>query len=335
MSTISGKSGRKNWCAAIAIDSVSGRAFLGSNYVNRGNRGSGSFSSISSDLTNGDHSADIYAYGAVYSIDANNGVAYAGTDDGNVWVNTNSNSGSTWNKVYSGEGWIRKIHIDKSVSDGSTAYFCNWLYRWGKAKWAPKIFKTTDFGANWTDISGDLPAPITTCEVLVDNSTARKGWLYVATDWGVWVSRNGGTNWVSIGKGMPMMPCNDMVLHGSGHLYVGTFGRGIWRLNLNQVSIDDLGKTKFEQAQFLQIQPRLNAVNIKFQLKRKGNVTVSIYDMAGRNIKTIVNKPMEANRLYTVTWDKTTNWGAKVAAGNYICRIIGNRATLAEKIVIR
>ncbi len=336
MARVPKPAGRSNWCSPVAIDSLDGNVYIATNYVYKSNRGGTSFSRISNDLSNGDHSHDIYAYGNVYALEAFNNVIYAGTDDGNLWVS--KNDGGNWTKVRSGEGWIKKVHIDKTVSNGSTAYYCVWLYRWGKNKWKPTVFKTTDFGANWKDITGDLPSSITTIECLIDHAPARKGWLYLATDWGVYMSVNEGTNWSFMGKDLPILPVNDMVLHPDGHLYAGTWGRGVYRLPLNTVNTNYTNNGLMKNGQLLKNQPNpvISQTNITFSVNKSAPVLLAIYDMRGRTVRTLINKEQrQAHKHHTVTWDRRDNRGARVSAGNYICRVITDHTTLAHKILVK
>ena len=65
----------------------------------------------------------------------------------------------TWTKVESSDlpgSWITRIAIDPE--DGNVAYVTYSGYRDGDD--APHVLKTTDAGATWTNISGDLPAAL-------------------------------------------------------------------------------------------------------------------------------------------------------------------------------
>ena len=90
------------------------------------------------------------------------------------------------------------------------------------------VFKSTDAGETFTDISGDLPdAPAMTIKV-------KGGQLLVGTDFGVYasMSRNGGS-WGLLGdpKDLPLAPVFHIVLRPGtdNELYAATFGRGVYR----------------------------------------------------------------------------------------------------------
>ena len=78
-----------------------------------------------------------------------------------------------------------------------------------------------------------------------------------------------------------------------------------------------------------------NKTNIQFRIKDQQKVLLAIYDLNGRLVRTLLNKEMKENTLHTVAWNRTNESGIKVAAGNYICRVIGDKVTLAKKIVVK
>ena len=94
----------------------------------------------------------------------------------------------------------------------------------------PYVVKSTDYGANWTDISADLPefGPV---RVVVEHPR-NPNLLFVGTEFGVFVSFNGGGNWLPLGRNLPTVPVHDMVIHPrENDLVLGTHGRGFWMLD--------------------------------------------------------------------------------------------------------
>jgi hypothetical protein len=101
------------------------------------------------------------------------------------------------------------------------------------------VLRTTDGGANWTDISGNLPmAP--TQDVVVDPLNPNR--IFVASDLGVFtanVAKAGAQNptvkWYRLGRGLPRAPVNDLEYQaGTNTLYAATYGRGIWSVQLDR-----------------------------------------------------------------------------------------------------
>jgi photosystem II stability/assembly factor-like uncharacterized protein len=357
MVATSGFTGRGPWDAPIDIDPSNGMVYVGSEFIHRAARGTGSFTRISPDLSNGNHSISSYSFGTTQSIRAFNGVVYAGTDDGNVWVSRDSRAASpTWTRIRNGkgtgpdlgersfDGWIKEITIDESVADGSSAYVAISYYRWGEKHWKPCAYHLTNFGlggpgsADWKDISGDLPPHLNVNKVIKDNAPGRAGWLYAATEFGMYYSSNGGMNWSWLGdKGLPLITVNDINLHAAtSYLYAGTYGRGLLRINLAEVPVH-AEPVAFQGSQILRSFPNpvITTAKIRFQVRSAQRLQIAVYDFTGRLVRTLLDKQVAAEKLHTVAWDRTDNHGAKVGGGSYVLRAIGEKTTLATKLDVR
>jgi hypothetical protein len=88
------------------------------------------------------------------------------------------------------------------------------------------VFESTDGGASFADISGNLPdAPVSSA--VLDGSN-----LIVGTDTGVYEQAGGGT-WAPLGTGLPTVVVSDLTMvPGSNTLVAATHGRGVFTLNL-------------------------------------------------------------------------------------------------------
>ena len=88
------------------------------------------------------------------------------------------------------------------------------------------IFKSSDSGATWSDISGNFPdVPTNSIKVLAN------GALVVGTDLGV-VYRPAAANadWQKLGNNFPATVVMDVEVGPDGYIYAATHGRGIWRI---------------------------------------------------------------------------------------------------------
>lgn len=156
------------------------------------------------------------------------GVIWVGTDDGKVQVTRNH--GETWrdvtpNLVAAGAPesyWVSRV-VASNLREG-TAYVAKSGYR--RDDFRPFLYKTTDFGATWTVVSGNLPdAPI---NVIVEDRE-NPDLLFVGTDRGVHVSIDAGRRWVALQNNMPAVVVRDLVVHArEDDLVAGTYGRGIF-----------------------------------------------------------------------------------------------------------
>ena len=155
---------------------------------------------------------------------------YAGTDTGKVWKTTNATaspaSDVTWTQLGAGvlpQQWVTSIVVDPTDANHVYVSFSN--YKEGNL--ASNVWETTDGGATWVDISGNLPdAP-----VWMLTYDQPRGQLYATTDFGVFFLKNGKKNWARLGTGLPNAPVLDLKLTGDGNtIYAATFGRGIYQI---------------------------------------------------------------------------------------------------------
>jgi photosystem II stability/assembly factor-like uncharacterized protein len=97
------------------------------------------------------------------------------------------------------------------------------------------VFKSTDGGTNWEDVSGrfgSLHLPdVPTSAVVVDNLDADVA--YVGTDVGVYRTSDGGTTWTSFQDGLARSPVTELRMHQSSRtLFAATMGRGLYQREL-------------------------------------------------------------------------------------------------------
>jgi hypothetical protein len=89
-----------------------------------------------------------------------------------------------------------------------------------------KVFRSSDRGNTWSDVSRHLPdIPVNCVAIDPENSTA-----YVGTDLGVYVLQDGSDVWLSFSRNLPNVAVTDLVIDRStGTIWAGTYGRGLWR----------------------------------------------------------------------------------------------------------
>ncbi|MDW8290528.1 MAG: Ig-like domain repeat protein [Armatimonadota bacterium] len=211
---------RPPWSAPLVNDPNNPSTFyVGTVYLYRStnNGASGSWSRISPDLTRGSGSLS-----AIAIAPSNSNVIYTGSDDGAVYVSTDG--GNTWSARFSGLPTRSVGGI--AVDPNNPAIVYVGLQGFGSGR----VYRSTNYGASWTNISGNLPD--TPVNFLIVHPNA-PNMLIAATDTGVFVTADGGANWAKLGVGLPSTPCLHLRANSTtGYLYVGTYGRGIWRMPL-------------------------------------------------------------------------------------------------------
>lgn len=75
------------------------------------------------------------------------------------------------------------------------------------------------------------------------------------------------------------------------------------------------------------------STTIGYQLPESGQVRLSIYNLLGQEIRTLVNEPMEAG-YYTAVWDGKDDGGRQVASGIYIYRMQSGKFVDARRMML-
>lgn len=153
------------------------------------------------------------------------GVLYTGSDDGLVHIT--KDGGENWENITPkgfGETLVNAVEI--SPHDKATAYIATTRYKFND--YTPGIYKTTDYGKSWTNISTGIPYGAYTRVVRED--PVRKNLLYAGTETGLYISWNGGQKWEPFQRNLPVTPITDLKIH-RGDLIVATMGRSFWILD--------------------------------------------------------------------------------------------------------
>ncbi len=153
------------------------------------------------------------------------GLLYVGTDDGRVWCT--ENHGLKWREIT--RGLPIKKHVSRVVA---SAYELGTVYVSLNGRrdddFNAYLYKSTDFGRTWVDISTNLPGgPVN----VVSEDPKKDKILYVGTDFGVYVTLNKGQLWHALANGLPTCFVWDLFVHPRDNTMVcATYGRGIWKI---------------------------------------------------------------------------------------------------------
>jgi photosystem II stability/assembly factor-like uncharacterized protein len=165
-------------------------------------------------------------------------ISIASSDPNTVWaggssgliVTRNALSGSPkWDDHKSGLPLKPVTQIAVSPSEPTTAYVTLEGYDRQRAR-IGHLFKTTDGGATWSDLSSQLPNE-SAFDIVIDPDMPNT--LYVAMEGGVFVSNDDGRSWFELGKGLPKVAVTNLKLIRSARiLRAATWGRSAWDLNI-------------------------------------------------------------------------------------------------------
>ncbi len=314
--------------------------------LRRWNNGSLSYISPSGQGGNG-------AWETPFKLDPNNSdrivigykSVYASNNRGDSWTNIGNNISS---------GNLEQLAIAKSNSNKMYATRYNTLYakNSGNNSWAThntpvnqyisdlevhptdentiyisyggftgnsKVYKSSDGGVNWQNISHNLPnAPILSLETY----DTMVGSILVGTYNGVYFLDNGATVWQKMGC-LPNTSVNDIEIQylNGDEIYVGTHGRGMFKTPLAVLSVDDESSV---EGFSIYPNPTKGSVTIMFG-KEVREANVSIYNLIGQLI---------SKEESIIIDDKALLDMSTMNAGMYLIEIETNKGRIAKRIIV-
>jgi photosystem II stability/assembly factor-like uncharacterized protein len=235
---------RFNWNAPIHLSPNSpGTVYLGGQFLFRSRDHGDSWERISPDLTTNDpakqhqetsggltiDNSDAEKYETIFTISEspkNGDLIWVGTDDGNVQITRDG--GKHWTNVVKNipglppNAWVSTIeagHYDPAV-----AYATFDGHATGDMK--TYVYKTTDYGKTWTSLS--TPELKGYAHVVREDLVNPK-LLFVGTEFGLFVSIDGGVHWAQFTGRLPNVAVRDIAIHPrESDLLLATHGRGIF-----------------------------------------------------------------------------------------------------------
>jgi photosystem II stability/assembly factor-like uncharacterized protein len=238
---------RFNWNAAIAIDPFDANTvYYGSQFVHKSNDRGDHWALISGDLTTNNPEWQKQAESGGLTLDVTGaenfttimtiapsalerGVIWAGTDDGRVHVT--QDGGASWQSVQANikgvpeNSWVP--HIEPSKYDPATAYIVFDNHR--RSDWTPYVYVTSNYGKSWKSLATDDLWGYT---LVIEQDPVKEDLLFLGTEFGLYVSVNGGAQWVKWTHGFPTVSAMALVVHPrENDLVIGTHGRAAYVLD--------------------------------------------------------------------------------------------------------
>jgi photosystem II stability/assembly factor-like uncharacterized protein len=285
---------------------------------------------ISDDLTKGDDGSTFHTIASLEISKLNPEMLLAGSDDGLVHITTNE--GNSWTNISDGlpDRWITSVAFDPF--DENTIYATCSGFRWDEA--LPHVFKSTNLGGDWIDISSNLPE-IPVNEILCDPEFEDR--YFLGTDAGLFSTENGGESWYGISAGMPNSPVVAMKIHEPTlSLVIGTYGNSMYRIHMDDI-VNNIGEPGKNTNDDLQLKVFPNPVNsiatIEMNNILGGNVSIDILDINGKLIRNL-QQGFIPEGSQSLSWDCTNNNGNPCSNGIYLCRVTGENSFAEEKIIL-
>ncbi|MFN0149265.1 MAG: FlgD immunoglobulin-like domain containing protein [bacterium] len=326
---------RANWSTPVVMDATNPDVlYYGTQRVWRTSNAASNWNAISPDLTDGPSPGNL-TFGTVTTIavaPTDTATIYAGTDDGNVWVT--QSLGLNWTKVSTTlpKRWVTRVAVDPQ-SD-AIAYVTHSGYR--EDAFLPHVYRTTDFGATWSDISGNLPeAPVNSLVIDPVNPAT----LFVGTDVGVYMTYDLGAVWSPVSYGLPPVVVSDIHFHAATRtLYAGTHGRSMYAVAIpaSPTGVEPAAGAGVIASLELGApapNPSRDAVRVGLALARDARVDAAVHDASGRRVRQLAARDL-ARGAHTLAWDRADDSGTRVAAGVYFLRVEAGALVATRKITL-
>ncbi len=223
--------------------------FAGDRLFRSDDRGD-SWRAISGDLTRGIDRDQLAVMGRIQDVDAvaknastsvygnsvaltesplDEAVVYVGTDDGLVHVTRDA--GGSWTAIDTFPGvpertYVSRLEASRHVAGRVYAAFNNHK----NGDFRPYLLVSEDYGASWRSLADGLPARDVVWSLAEDH--VRDDLLFCGTEFGVYVTLDGGERWLRMRGGLPTIAVRDLeIQRRENDLILGTFGRGFYVLD--------------------------------------------------------------------------------------------------------
>ena len=92
-----------------------------------------------------------------------------------------------------------------------------------------KVFRSTDGGDTWQNVTYSLPNVPVNCIAYASNAASSLNGVYIGTDIGVFYMDDNLGDWIPFSNGLPVIEITDLELNAPfGILRAATYGRGVW-----------------------------------------------------------------------------------------------------------
>ncbi len=246
----------------------------------------------------------------VQSLGVFDGALYAGLGDGGVRRSTDG--GLTWPPVSAGLPAGNGV-TSFAVHDGA-------LYA---GVWIGGVYRFD--GVSWSRVG--LP------NAFVEDLHEVRGVLVAAEfDQVISVSTDG-TTWAPLTAGFAGEYVRHLADDGV-RLYAGTHGHGIWALPLDELpgGLTDVPTAAADDVRVVP-NPFNPRTEVRFDLPADGVVTVAVYDVAGRRVRSLVHEECAAGPV-VLTWDGQDDAGRGLPSGAYLVRVEHAGATTSRAVTL-
>jgi photosystem II stability/assembly factor-like uncharacterized protein len=325
MIDISGQweSERVNWSAPLAMDPMDpSMLYFGTYRIWKTTDKGNTWIPVSGDLTKGG-SNYFHTITTIAISKLNSSIVIAGCGDGKLQVS--ENAGNTWTDRIAGlpDRWITRVATDPF--DANTIYATLSGFRWDEP--LPHVFKSTNLGLTWNDISGNLPEfPVN--DIILDPMV--EGRIIVGNDAGLYGTYDSGQTWFWVWDDIPAVPIYMMKIHPEERkVVVGTYGLSTFTASLDDIFSGISNKKSITRLKLTLTPNPISAISqVKFHLPENDVITIKVMAGNGQTIKTLFNGKMDQGD-HQVKLSGMEN----LSPGVYFINLEGKRFTAACKAI--
>lgn len=269
------------------------------------------------------------------------GMIWAGTDDGNLQLTVDD--GNTWSNLTANIAGLPPFssvsHVEPSATSAKVAYVS--FDRHMLNDYRPYVFKTSDGGKSFTNISGNLPD--TGYVHVLREDPRNPNLLYAGTELGLFATYDNGLNWIDLGlKNLPRVAVHDIVIHPrENDIILATHGRGFWIFDDATVIQRTSPEVLQRRSHLFDVRPAIRFTTrftrygigdkmfagpnppggapVSYYLKdkpdEKTRVAIQIVDSSGKIVRELGAIPREAG-INRTTWDLGEEGATRRRAAN-------------------
>jgi photosystem II stability/assembly factor-like uncharacterized protein len=379
---------RFNWNTGLAQSPTNKKVlYIGAQFLFRSTDRGESWERISNDLTTNDPEKQRQDESGGLSLDNSNAenhctivavsespldekMIWVGTDDGNLQVT--HDGGKSWSNVTGNitglpaNTWCTSV--EPSRFDRATAYATFDGHQTGDMR--VYVFNTTDSGKTWKSLASDA---IKGYAHVIREDRVDRDLLFVGTEFGLFVSIDGGGQWAQFTGNLPPVAIRDIAIHPrENDLILATHGRGILIIDditpLRQISSKILESTAYVMdsrpspittpvgaqefpgdGEFVGSNPP-EAATITYYLKDRhviGDMKIEVYNSEGKLMTTLpAGKRKGINRVQWFLRQKPPKvppspnlagpalFGPMVPEGVYTVKLIKDKETFTGQIKV-
>lgn len=263
-------------------------------------------------------------------------VAGGGTDSSQVYAATNdgiylsTDAGSNWGIVNQGLPdppvgfWGYSLTSLAALPVNSGTVFVSVGHDYG-------VYRTTNRGASWSEVNNGL-ADKEVRALAAFSLDGQGAYVFAATPSGLFVSNDYGASWGLADSSWSTTPISSIVNCGT-NIYILAGEGGIWRRPISQLIATAVRQEASGHPEAFRLyqnfpNPFNPSTTISYELSANRFVSLKVYDVLGREVKTLVNEVKKIGR-YEVQFD-----ASGLASGVYFYRIRAGNFAKTMKLML-